>query len=504
MNPTLDEIEAMVHPPAPTLVAETEDLCRQSQWAQAQANLKRLMKLPHVPGGYTQAQCHHGLADCAMNLGRAGIAIRHYQEALRCDPSIRMAHENLIFLLDAQPWTTDKEAQKARDAWWRHIGAPVYANRQPHTNTPDPEKRLRVGYVSADFRFHSAGIAFIAVVTQHTPQIEPVLYSTLPVSLYDHVTKRDWKERFGPAFVDVSTFTPEYFAQIVREDQIDILVDLSGYTAGNRLFSFAHKPAPIQATAWGYATGAGWPAMDVLFADPVVATPAMRARLPERVVDLPCVISFFPRTDLPEANPLPCLTDGPTFGVFQRAMKINEDTLRVWKKILQQVPESTILFKGQDYTPAVREWIVSHLKTVQRQVSFGAGGSHQDHQHWYQQVDLSLDPWPQTGGVSTMEACWMGVPCVTLVSERVIQRTSASILTLLGLPDLITSHPKQYIQTAVAMVTTKREQLAEIRKTLRDRMKASPILTGYRDAVETQYRSLWREWCANQQKEQVA
>jgi predicted O-linked N-acetylglucosamine transferase (SPINDLY family) len=282
-------------------------------------------------------------------------------------------------------------------------------------------------------------------------------------------------------------------------------VDLSGYTAGNRLLSFAFKPAPLQITAWGYATGVGWPAMDYLFADPVVATPAMRKRLPERVVDLPCVISFFPRPDLPEATPLPCLTDGPTFGVFQRALKVNSDTLQVWTKILKQTPESTILFKGQDYTPAIREWIVSEMFPVQRQIHFETGTTHKDHQLWYQTVDLSLDPWPQTGGVSTMESSWMHVPVLTLLGDRVIQRTSASINTVLGFPELIATSKKQYIQTAMELVTTKRERLAEMRASLRDRMKASPILNPhYRDTVEGVYRSLWREWCAKQSQEKVA
>ncbi len=225
----------------------------------------------------------------------------------------------------------------------------------------------------------------------------------------------------------------------------------------------------------------------------------MRKRLPERVIDLPCVISFMPRPDLPEPTPLPCLTEGPTFGVFQRAMKVNDDTLAVWKQILQRVPESRILFKGQDYTPSVREWIVGQLGTIGRQAQFEYGGAHRDHNCWYSLVDLSLDPWPQTGGVSTMESSWMHVPVLTLTGPRVIQRTTASINTVLGLPDCITTHPKQYIKRAIELVTTDRERLATIRATLRQTMQASPILNGYVDTVEAAYRMLWREWCDKQE-----
>lgn len=504
-DPTAADIEAMVNPTPADLKVETEQLCRDGQWEQASQNVKRLMRMNDPEhGGYTQAQCHHALGDCAMNLGRNSIAITEYQHALQLDPSIRSARENLIFLIDSQAWTTEKQATRAREAWWAHHGAAAYAQRMPFTNTFDPEKRLRVGYVSSDFRFHSAVISFAPVVTDHTAQIETVLYSTLHPSLYDNTTKICFKDRFGPAFVDVSQHTPEAFAQIVRQDGIDILVDLSGYTAGNRLLSFAYKPAPIQITAWGYATGVGWRAMDALFADPIVATSQMRARSPERVIDLPCVIGFWPRPDLPAPNPLPCLNEGPLFGVFQRASKINDDTFKVWSAILKRVPESRILFKGVDYTPQRREWIVRQMSCPAYQITFEMGGSHFDHQHWYSAVDLSLDPWPQTGGVSSMESLWMGVPVLTLTGDRLMQRTTHSILHTLGLPEFVATTRKDYIAKAIELTTTKREWLNDIRLGLRDRMIASPIIAGYRDAVEGRYRELWREACATHEKEVAA
>lgn len=499
-QPTADEIDAMVNPSAVNLRAETEDLYKSGDWLSASENLKRVMRMGFPQeGGYTQAQCHHALADCAMNMGMNGIAITHYREALRHDPSIVTAHENLIFLIDSQPWTTAGLAARARRDWWTHLGAEVYATRQPHTNVRDPEKKLRVGYVSSDFRFHSAMISFMPVVFFWTEQIEPVFYSTLHEGLYDAHTQ--WvKDNCGANFVDVSRLTHGAFAEVIRQDQIDILVDLSGYTAGNRLLSFAHAPAPIRITAWGYATGVSSPAITHLFADKIVATPSVRAQLHETVVDLPCVIGFFPRTDIPEPPPLPCLTEGPRFAVFQRASKLNDETFGVWSKILRQVPESTILFKGTDYTPSKREEIVRKMKCHPYQIAFEYGGGHLEHQLFYHQCDLSLDPWPQTGGVSSMESCYQGVPVVTLIGDRVIQRTTASILTTLGLPDFICTTKKQYIQTAVDMVTTKRAWLNEVRLGLRARMQHSPIIDGYRDAVEAKYRELWREYCAQEQE----
>ncbi len=501
--PTPDEIQAMVNPPAKDLLMETMDLCGSGQWLQASHNLKRVMRMGFPQeNGYTEAQCHHALGDCAMNLGFASQAITHYREALRHDPTIITAHENLIFLLDSQPWVTTGIAKKARADWWTHIGAPAYAQRQPFTNVLDPEKKLRVGYVSSDFRFHSAMISFLSAVFFWTEQIQPVFYSTLAEHQYDDHTR--WvKENYKAHFVDVSRNTYAAIAEIVRNDQVDILVDLSGYTAGNRLLTFAHAPAPIRISAWGYATGVDSPAITHLFSDPIVATTEFRAGLHEQVVDLPCVIGFYPRSDVPEPNRLPCLTEPPVFSVFQRASKLNEDTFAVWSKILKQVPESRILFKGVDYTPAKRMEIVKKMTCRQDQIEFELGGSHQDHQHWYSACDLSLDPWPQTGGVSSMESLWMGVPVVTLTGDRVIQRTTHSILHTLGLPEFVCTTKQQYIKTVVEMVTTKREWLNTVRLGLRDRMKASPIIDGYRDAVEAQYRRLWREWCANQKDQTV-
>jgi predicted O-linked N-acetylglucosamine transferase (SPINDLY family) len=496
--PTPAEIDTMVNPTGADLVQETEDLFRHGEWAQASANLKRMMRQKYAPGtkGYTEAQCQQALADCAMNMGLNSQAVTHYRECLRLDPTIRLALENLIFLVDALPWTTPGVAKRLRDQWWIQHGSHAYAKRLPCLNVRDPEKKLRVGYVSADFRFHSAVISFASVVQHPTDQIEPVFYSTLPEAFYDRITQ-DWKAQWGAHFVDVSQHTPEAFAGIVRQDRIDILVDLSGYTAGNRLLSFAYAPAPIRITAWGYATGVGCPAMTHLFADAVVATKETRAALVEEVVDLPCVIGFQPRPDLPPPTPLPSLNGAPVqFAVFQRASKLNADVLKVYTQILKRVPESVILFKGADYSPRIREWIVQEMRSVRGQIRFEFGASHLDHQSWYQAVDLSLDPWPQTGGVSTMESCWQGVPVLTLIGPRVIQRTTASILTTLGLPEFITTTQRQYVQTAVDLVTIRRDWLNDVRLGLRDRMQTSPIITGYRDAVEAKYRELWRAYCA--------
>lgn len=460
-------------------------------------NLARTYLTQAFHGGYTPAQVARDIASVEMEAGCPQAAIEWYRRSLAIDPTHAWSHEHLIFLLDAQRDSTDALANVERRAYFEQFGKAAYDQRQPHTNLPDPEKRIRVGYVSADWIHHSAATAFASVLSNHSAQIEPVFYSTLAPNRYDRVTKESWQAAFPRQFIDVHQMTPEWLAKVIREDAIDVLVDLSGYTEGNRLATFAHKPAPIQIQAWGYVLGTQSPVIDVIFADAVVASDAVKARLTERVYELPSILSFLPRTDLPEEpSPLPCLERPPVFGVFQRAMKTNAETWRVWRSLLESVPGSTIIFKAPDYTNGMRDQIVEAFGPLRSRISFIYSTGHREHLLCYQDIDLALDPWPQTGGVSTLEALWMGVPTVTLLGDRMIQRASASFLTTLDMADCITTSPNHYIERAAELVTTQRERLVEIRQTARTRMQASPICTGYVDAVEQAYRTLWREWCA--------
>jgi predicted O-linked N-acetylglucosamine transferase (SPINDLY family) len=492
-------LEPLSETSAQLLIRDAEKYATIGQWALARAALGKLWEHQYKPD---MTAMH--LGDACMAEGDPKGAMYWHLEALTLNDKLYPAQEHLIFLVDAQPDTTEADAIAVRRDWWRRFGEPAYAHRQPHANWPHPEKRLRVGYVSSDYMFHSAAIAFTPVITLHTDTIEPVFYSTLERHRYDHRTKL-WMDRYGDHFIDASEWSASMLANTIRADGIDILVDLSGFTGGNRMLAFAYHPAPIQIQAWGYVLGTASPAIDVVFADPVVCPPDVRATMHERIVDLPCLLSYLPRPDLPEPNDLPCLTSGkPVFSVFQRSSKVNRDTVNVWRQILERVPNSQLMFKGADYSPTVKTEIVAGLEDYRSRVSFDFTSEHKEHMLSYRGVDLSLDPWPQTGGVSTLEALWMGVPCVTLIGPRMIQRASSSILTVLGLQDdCIATDRLDYIEKAVALVTTKRDRLAEIRRTARMTMWESPIIKGYVHAVEAQYRNLWRAWCAEQTNEGV-
>lgn len=449
-----------------------------------------------------QPMAYDAWGSCAQFQGRMDFALQCFRKALEIDPDYVEARNRMIMILDAQPTTTAAQAQRERTKWWNRHGAHLYAQRVPHTNTRDPERPLKIGYVSGDFQYHSAATVFHRIALQHSDGFIPYFYSMTPFRKYDHITNSyraqpTWRclRDASPTDPDGVPWPDQWAAHKMRSDEIDILVDLSGYTAHNKLGAFCHKPAPIQVTGWGYATGVGWPAMDYLVSDRVVVPEDRQAEHVERMLYLPTVIDYEPIDGLPEANPLPCLTERPTFGVFQRSLKINAEDLEVWRQVLERLPESRLLMKGH-YCPSFKDWMIAAFKDQARQVEFLPVTSSFEHKVAYQHVDLNLDPWPQTGGVSACDALWQGVPAVTLLGPRVIQRTTASLLTTLGLTDFIAHTHEDYINKAVEWVTERKHELADIRQGLRARCDTSPIRQGYVEATEQGFRAIWREWCA--------
>ena len=433
--------------------------------------------------------------------GKIQEAIRAWRRALEIDPAYVEARSRLIMVMDALPETTAAAAQKERDLWWQHYGAANYKRRRPHLNNRDPERPLRVGYMSGDYHFHSAASVFERVLLKHSEGFIPYFYSTTPHDKHDHKTVQyqqwgGWRDLRSPGSKEGVLWPDTLVWDKIRDDQIDILVDLSGYTSCNSLPVFCFKPAPIQITGWGYATGVGWKAMDYLMTDRVVVPEDRQHEHVERMLYMPCVINYEPMDGFPvQPNALPCLTERPTFGVFQRSLKLNADEFDVWRRILERLPESRLILKSH-YPQSLVDWVISHFGAQASQVEFQFATSSLAHKQAYAQVDLSLDCWPQTGGVSSCDSLWMGVPMVTLIGDRIIQRTSASLLTILGLTDFITETKEQYIDTAVEWVTTRKHELAVIRARLRDQCDASPIRQGYLQATEAAYRQAWRDWCA--------
>ncbi|MSP49586.1 MAG: tetratricopeptide repeat protein [Alphaproteobacteria bacterium] len=431
--------------------------------------------------------------------GRTEEAIRLHRRALHVDPQHEAAHGNIVFALDLLPGIGFAEHQAERRRWYLRHGRRHAAAIRPHTNLRDPERRLRVGYVSADFRAHSAANLFGPMLLHHDR-------TQVAVVCYSGVVHEDDRTRTFRAASDLwrSTIglTADALADQIREDAVDILVDLSGYSAGHKLPVFARKPAPVQVTGFGYGTGTGLPTIDYFFADPVVVPAEARPLFAEAIYDLPCFIPFEVPAGVPAVSPSPAAAGAPfTFGSFNRIAKITDGVLATWGRILAARPDARLLMKDsalddEDVRRRLLAAFGRHGVDLARIELRGRTGR-AEHLAAMGEADITLDPFPNNGGVTTFESILMGVPVIALVAQSAPGRSSASILTALSLPDWLAGNEDAYVTLATeraAEVAT----LAELRGTLRQRLSASVVadLGSYTRLVEAGYRHIWRKWCA--------
>mgnify|MGYP000048887744 CR=1 FL=1 len=436
-----------------------------------------------------------------LRMCRFGDAVAAYRKALRTGPGYVKARSTLIFILDMDENTTNEDLQAERWAWNDVYVVPLAKERKPHTNTPDPEKRLRIGYVSADFRRHSAAYIFgLPLIHYDRSRFDVICYSNCD-------GKDDMTARFRDSVTDwrnIAAITDGEAAEKIRADAIDILVDLSGHTRGNRLFIFARKPAPIQVTAWGHAVGTGLETMDYLFSDPVFMPPEDRKYCREDVIDLPCALGYLYPKDAPPLSPLPMLASGRvTFGCFNNIGKVSHGAMDVWCDLLNAVPGATLVLKDLRLnSPWLRDEVSGQLTRrgiEPDRFSLMGGTSWTQHVEAYDRIDIALCPFPLSGGTTTLEGFLMGVPSVTLRGKILNARGTASMNTVLGLEDWIAETPPNYIRIAKEKAADV-EGLIRLRANLRSRLIASPICdpAQYVGAVETAYRTLWRRWCRDQ------
>jgi predicted O-linked N-acetylglucosamine transferase (SPINDLY family) len=438
------------------------------------------------------------LGECHALQGDIATALEFFDQALVLRPDFDDIMLKKIFAMDFLD-AGFAAHQAVRREWWDRIGSKLPRMEQ-RPSSLDPEKRIRVGYVSSDFNGHSAALAFIPILRHHDHrQFEIIAYSS-------SLRRDKWTnecESLVDVWVDASHWSDDELADRIQNDRVDILVDLSGHSAGHRLGVFARKPAPVQVSACGSVTGTGLPTMDYLLADPVFVPEAVRHLFAEQIYDLPCAITIDAAPAVSQAEP-PMLRNGfVTFGVFNRTQKISDSALRVWSRIIQQIPGSRIVVKNAALDdPLLRDALlgrfVAHGIAADRVTCLGTT-QHAEHLAEFGNIDMSLDPFPLNGGVSTWESLQMGVPVISKLGRSASSRAGGAIVKAVGLDDWVAEDDDGYIAIARKFASEPTALLA-LRAELPARVTGSEAGNHefYTRRVEDGYRQFWRRYCAAQ------
>jgi predicted O-linked N-acetylglucosamine transferase (SPINDLY family) len=411
-------------------------------------------------------------------------------------PEFAEAGSNLLLALHFDPDRDARALLAEHVRWARQYAEPLAAEIRPHPNDRATDRPLRIGFVSPDFRDHPVGRLLLPLFAHHDRrQAEFVAYSD--VRSPDPITAR-FRE-LADAWRPTADLDDSALADRVRGDRIDILVDLALHTAGNRLLVFARKPAPVQVSMLGLPSTTGLTTIDYRLTDPYFDPPGTSdGDYTERSIRLPHSIwCYDPPEDAPPVTGLPSEKQGLiTFGCLNKFAKVGPPASQLWTKILECVPDSRLVIHCHPGTPrnAVRDQFRNGGIDPGR-IAFAARAARPEYLGHYRDLDLSLDPFPFGGGITTLDSLWMGVPVITLAGRTGVGRGGVSILSNLGLSDLIAGTPEQYVEIAVGLAND-RARLARLRAGLRAQ-QASVLMDGRRYAadVEAALRQMWREWC---------
>lgn len=431
----------------------------------------------------------HGLLNDALASFRRSLAIKD-------DP---ITHSGLVLTMHCHP-AFDPVTILAEVRQWnaRYVG-PLVLPTPEYANDRSPDRRLKIGYLSSDFVRHPVGWFVVPVVCNHDKRrFEVVCYSGVERS--DELT--EVFARHADQWRDVASLGDDELAETIRGDGVDIIVELSGHTAGNRLLTLARRPAPITVCGGGHYGTTGVDGVDYLLADRFQAPPGSEGFFSEQLIRLPNdYICYGPPSYAPPVAELPALRAGHiTFGCFNNLSKVTPDVVRLWSEVLKSVPGSKIRLQTAALKETVtrlriRESFRSHGIDESR-VELEGPVSHVELLNSYRMVDIALDPFPYVGGLTTCEALWMGVPVVTLSGKTFAGRHSTSHLSNVGLERLVASNEKEYVSIARGLASD-RDEMHSIRRNLRNMMATSPLCNAerYTRNLEDAFRRIWAKWC---------
>ena len=444
---------------------------------------------------YTAA--YSNLGNVFKDQGALSEALSCYHRALEIEPKFVQAHSALVYLLYFCPEYDASKIYETHRLWNQQHALPLATHIRPHSNDRAPDRRLRVGYVSPDFRGHVVGYNLLPLFREHDHlQFEIYGYANVPCE--DAITKRF--QGYADAWRNVAGLNDEQLAQLIVQDRIDILVDLTLHMANNRLLVFARKPAPVQVTFAGYPGTTGLTTMDYRLTDRYLDPPGCPdLDYSEESIRLPNSFwCYDPLTNEPAVNALPALEQGyVTFGCLNNFCKVNTPVLKLWAQILQALEHSRLILLAKEGSH--RQEMLRQLEQegiTSDRITFVAQQPRHQYLELYHQIDMGLDTFPYNGHTTSLDSFWMGVPVVTLVGQTVVGRAGLSQLTNLGLPELIAETPEDFVRIAIEL-SRDLSRLNKLRATLRERMQNSPLMDALRFArnIEAAYRSMWYRWC---------
>ncbi|WP_428940131.1 tetratricopeptide repeat protein [Fontivita pretiosa] len=472
-------------------------LSMQGRHGQAIEQLGRAVQIdPRNPAA------HQNLGVALSLQGRLDEAVAAFREALRLRPNWAKAHSNLLFLLTYH--LEDPAALYAAHLEYARIHAdPLASEIQPHPNDRSPDRKLKIAYISQDFRQHPVAI-FIEPILRHHNRANFEVYCYSDVASPDATSER--LQSLADHWVDVRGVNNRILAEMLRQERIDILIDLTAHSnGGKRMGLLARKPAPVQVSYLGYAGTTGLGTVDWRITDVHIDPPGLTdAYNSERLARLPRTQWVYcPPQPCPDVAPLPARQRGfVTFGSANRLDKITSRVLRLWSQVLMAVPSARMSIKarGLDDEPT-RKRILEAMAAggvEAARIDLIGWSDFDGYLRYFNEVDIILDAYPFAGGTTSCHALWMGAPVVTRTGRTPVSRVGASLLHNVALTDLIGESDEQYVKIASELAGNL-DRLAEIRASLRRRMQQSPLcdVAGFIDDLESAYRQMWHEWCTH-------
>ncbi|MFM9968283.1 MAG: tetratricopeptide repeat protein [Burkholderiales bacterium] len=436
-------------------------------------------------------------AELLMYLGRQNEGIACLRRAIECDPSQDHLHGNLLLWLNFVPGLSREALLQEHRRWAADRAQTPRVESRMHSHTKDPERRLRVGYISPFLFRQPIGYFMEPVLSSHDDaRFEIFVYSD--TAYRDAATER--MRSLNLHWRDCADWDDATLERMLLEDSIDILVDLTGHNTGGRLQVFARKPAPVQISYLGYLNTTGLAAMDYRMTDAVADPPGTEGYYSEKLLRLPGTQwCYRPDPATPPVTELPALTAGyVTFGSFHNFAKLNAAVFEAWASLLRALPESQLMVAGvPNGSPVDRlREMFEYFGVAAARLRIVSPQNYENYLRLYGEVDIALDSWPYNGATTTCDSLWMGVPVVTLAGDAGMSRSGVSLLRSAGLPEHIATSVADYVRIARELATDL-QTLALLRRGLRDQFRASPIMDakGFTEGVEDAYRSVWREWC---------